>query len=133
MSEPWAVVRPCVPGTTSARWTFVSPCPLRPTLGMEWPARSTQTPNRSSFERIAPASAAWYGRQMRSRRARCRGRADDRLGVDVGLGAVQVDDVARHARNDQRGAFVARPFVDLVDEQIGVARDGTRRREQLAR
>src|SRR6478609_2485092 len=58
------------------------------------------------------------------------GGAQHRVAIDVVLRAVQIADVAAHARAEQRGAGVGRVGVKLVDVQIGVATDGLGRRDQ---
>ena len=49
MNLPAALVRPRVPGTTSARGAFGSPCAARPTLGIECAARRIACPKRARF------------------------------------------------------------------------------------
>ena len=62
-----------------------------------------------------------------------RSRALDHLGVDVALGPVDVDHVARRPRNEQGRALVGRLRVERVDVEIRVARDATGRGPPAAR
>jgi hypothetical protein len=52
------------------------------------------------------------------------------LAVHVGLGAVDVDRVARHPAREDGGPFGGRVFVERVDVEVGVTSDGARGRGQ---
>ena len=49
------------------------------------------------------------------------------VGVDVRLGAIEVDDIARCARHEDSCPFRHCSFVERVDVEVRIARDGARR------